>query len=82
MRFNDVSDFTVRQPDNSLVEGHDPLRRACQVGHDEANARIKLAAVPLDLGHHPARFPPALRPIGEAGVVAAHLPAAADLPDA
>jgi len=37
----------------AVVEGHDLLRRARQVGHDEANPRIKLAGVPLDLGHHP-----------------------------
>jgi hypothetical protein len=28
------------------------------VGDDEANARIKLSGVPLDLGHHAARLPP------------------------
>jgi hypothetical protein len=32
---------------------------------------MKLAGVPLDLGHDTARFLPALRLIGEAGVVAA-----------
>jgi hypothetical protein len=40
---------------------------------DEADARVQLARVPLDLGHDVARLVPALRPIGEAGVVAPHL---------
>jgi hypothetical protein len=52
-----------------VVEGDDPLGRARQVGDDEANAGIKLARVPLDLGHHAARYLPGLRLITEAGVV-------------
>jgi len=56
-----------------VVEGDDALRRPHQVGNDEADARIKLARVPLDLGHHPAGSLPALRLIAEAGVVAANL---------
>src|SRR4029077_21171005 len=35
-----------------VVEGNDALGRPRQVGDDEADARIKLAGVPLDLGHH------------------------------
>jgi len=31
-----------------VVEGDDALRRPRQVGHDEADARIKFAGVPLD----------------------------------
>src|SRR6516162_459441 len=56
-----------------IVEGNDALRRSCQVGDEEPNARIKLAGVPLDLGHDTPRLFPALRLIAEAGVVAAHL---------
>src|SRR6516162_9275732 len=56
-----------------VVEGDDALRRPRQVGHDEADARIQFAGVPLDLGYHPAAFVPALCLIAEAGVVAPHL---------
>jgi hypothetical protein len=35
-----------------VVEGNDALSRPRQVGDDEADARTKLAGVPLDLGHH------------------------------
>jgi hypothetical protein len=34
-----------------VVEGHDALGRPRQISHDEPDARIKLAGVPLDLGH-------------------------------
>jgi len=44
-----------------------------QIGDDEADPRVKLARMPLHLGHHPAAFLPALRLIAEAGEVAAHL---------
>ena len=44
-----------------------------QVGHDETDARIKLAGVPLDLGHDAARRLPALRVIAEVGVVPSNL---------
>src|SRR6266849_5797783 len=44
-----------------------------KVSDDEADSRIKLAGMPLDLGNHPAGFLPALRLIAEAGVVATHL---------
>ena len=37
-----------------VVEGHDALGRPRQIGHDEPDARIKLAGVPLDLGHDTA----------------------------
>jgi D-threo-aldose 1-dehydrogenase len=56
-----------------VVEGDDALGRPRQVGDDETDARIKLAGVPLDLGHDAPRFLPALRLIGEAGVIPAHL---------
>jgi hypothetical protein len=45
----------------------------CRATHDEANARIKLARMPLDLGDDTPRLPPALRLIAEAEVIAAHL---------
>ena len=51
-----------------VVEGDHPLGRARQVGDDEANARTKLAGMPLDLGDHPARLGPASRLIGEIGM--------------
>jgi hypothetical protein len=51
-----------------VVEGHDPFGEARQVGHDEANAGIK-----LDLGHDAVRHPPALRPVAEAGAVPSDL---------
>src|SRR6476620_6964868 len=56
-----------------MVEGDNPLSRAGQVGDDEADAWIKLAGMPLDLGDHPARLRPACRLIAEVGVVASHL---------
>src|SRR5271156_7103879 len=56
-----------------VVEGDDALGRSRQVGDDEADTRVKLAGVPLDLRHDPPRFLPALRLIAETGEVAAHL---------
>jgi hypothetical protein len=44
-----------------IVEGDNALGRACQVGDDEADPRIKLARMPLDFRHHPAGLLPALR---------------------
>src|SRR5712671_3309722 len=52
-----------------IVERHDPLGWARQVRHDEADAGIEFARMPLDLGHDAARRLPALRPVAEAGVV-------------
>ena len=57
-----------------VVEGDDALSWPRQVGHDEADARVKLTRMPLDLRYDTARLFPALRLIAEAGVVAAHLP--------
>src|SRR5665811_1376710 len=56
-----------------VVEGDDPLGRSRQIGDDEADARIKLARVPLDLRHHAAWYLPALRLIAEVGVVPPNL---------
>jgi len=56
-----------------IVEGNDALGPPCQVGDEEPDPRIKLAGVPLDIGHDTPRLFPALRLIAEAGVVAAHL---------
>ena len=42
---------------------------AAHVCHDETDAGIKLAGMPLDLGDHSARLRPACRPVGEIGVV-------------
>jgi hypothetical protein len=56
-----------------VVEGDDSLGRSRQIGDDEADARIKLARVPLDLYHHTARCLPTLRLIAEAGVVPSNL---------
>jgi hypothetical protein len=54
-----------------VVEGVDTLGRPRQVGHDETNAWIKLARMPLDPGHDTARLCPAVRPVVEAGIVPA-----------
>jgi hypothetical protein len=43
--------------------------RAARVRHDEADARIALGRMPLDLGDHPARLGPASCLLGEVGVV-------------
>src|SRR6266851_4969237 len=56
-----------------VVERDDALCWPRQVGDDEADARIKLARVPLDLRHNPPRLLPTLRLIAEAGIIAAHL---------
>jgi hypothetical protein len=56
-----------------VVEGDHALGGSRQVGDDEADARIRLARVPLDFRHHSAGLRPALRLIAEAGIVAAHL---------
>jgi hypothetical protein len=56
-----------------VVEDDDPLSRAAHVRDDEADARMELARVPLDLGDHPARFGLASRLIPEVGVVPTHL---------
>jgi pimeloyl-ACP methyl ester carboxylesterase len=37
-----------------IIEGDDPVGRARQVGDDEADARIKFAGMPLDLGDNPS----------------------------
>ena len=47
------------------TKGNDPLSRAREVGDDKADARIKLALMPLDLGNHPARLRPASGLIAE-----------------
>ena len=52
-----------------VVEGDDALGGPRQVGYDEAYARAKLTRMPLDLGHDAAQLSPALRLIGEPGVV-------------
>jgi len=39
-----------------VVEGHHALGRAVPGWYDEADTRIKLAGMPLDLGNHPAGF--------------------------
>src|SRR5256884_5220907 len=52
-----------------VVESNDALGRAAHVRHDEADARIKFARVPLDFGNDPARLRPACRLVGEIGVV-------------
>ena len=36
-----------------VVEHHDSIGTAREVGDDEADARIKLARVPFNLGNHP-----------------------------
>jgi hypothetical protein len=55
------------------VERDHALGRASQVSDDEADARTKLAWVPLNFRNHPAGFLAAPRLVDEAGVVAAHL---------
>src|SRR5919202_2166799 len=52
-----------------IVEGHHPFGRAAQVRDQKADPRIKLARVPLDLGHDPTGAAPTLGLIAEAGVV-------------
>src|SRR6476620_8206317 len=50
-----------------IVKGDDALRRSRQIGDDEADTRVKLIGVPLDLRYDPPGFVPALRSIAEAG---------------
>src|SRR5262245_591198 len=57
----------------AVVEGDDLLGRATQVRHDEADARVQLAGMPLDLRDHPTRPAPALRPIAEARIEASDI---------
>jgi hypothetical protein len=45
-----------------IVEGDDVLGRTAQVGDDEADAGIKLARMPFDLGNNPARLRPTRGP--------------------
>jgi len=56
-----------------IVEGDDTLGWPRQIADDEADPRVKLIGVPLDLRHDPPGFLPALRLIAEAGEVAAQL---------
>ena len=51
-----------------VMEGDDALSRPRQVGHDEAETRVQLAWIPLDLGHDAAWLAPTLRLIAEASV--------------
>lgn len=39
-----------------VVEGDDILRGSRHIRHDEADARIEFARMPLDFGDDPARF--------------------------
>ena len=43
-----------------VVEGDDALGWPRQVGHNEADTRVKLGRMPFDLGHDAARLAPAL----------------------
>ena len=52
-----------------IVEGNDMLRRSRHVGDDEANARLKLSRMLLDLGGDPARLRPACGPVVEVGAI-------------
>src|SRR5215467_2928151 len=56
-----------------VVEGNDSLGWAAHVRHDEADARIKLSRMPLDLGDHTAWLRPASGLIAEIGMELAHL---------
>jgi hypothetical protein len=49
-------------------KGDDPLGRAREVGDDKADARIKLALMPLDFGNHQARLRPASGLIAEISI--------------
>ena len=59
----------VKVSERTNLEGDDPFGRAAHVGHDEADAGIKLTRMPLDLGDHPARLGPASCLIGKVRVV-------------
>jgi hypothetical protein len=48
-----------------VVEGDDTLGRSRQISDDEADARVQLARMPLDLGQDAARLVPTLRLITE-----------------
>jgi len=52
----------------AVVELDHALGGSGQVGHDEADARVQLALVPFDLGHHPTGSGPAGGLATEAGV--------------
>src|ERR1700737_1018217 len=56
-----------------VVEGDDILGGSHPVCDDEADARIKLARMPFDLGDDPARLRPASGLIGEIRVGTPHL---------
>ena len=56
-----------------IVEGDDFVGQIRQVGDDEADARIKLARMPLDFGGRPARLGRTSSPIGEVGMEPTHL---------
>jgi hypothetical protein len=51
-----------------VVEVNDALGRAAHVRHDEADARIEFARMPLHLGDHPARLGPGCGPVAEIGM--------------
>jgi len=55
------------------MKGYHALGQPREVNDDEADPGLKRAWTPLDFRHHSARLLPALRPIAEAGIVAAHL---------
>src|SRR5262249_38500290 len=56
-----------------VVEGHDALSRAAHVRHDEAEAGIKVAGVPFNLGDAHPRVPDADGARRAARVAAARL---------
>ena len=64
-------DPLLRRP-APVVEGDHLLGGAMEVRHDETDARIQLARMPLDLRHDPALPVPTLRPIAKARVEAPH----------
>ena len=51
----------------AVMEIDHPPVGSGQVGHDEADARIEFALVPLDFGHNPTRSGPAVGLVAEAG---------------
>jgi hypothetical protein len=57
----------------AIVKSDDPLGRAVEIGNDEADPRIELARMPLDLGDDTAGLRPALRLVAEAGIGAANV---------
>src|SRR5262249_34348081 len=56
-----------------VVERNDALGRAAHVRHDEADARIQFARMPLDLGDNPPRLGPDSGLIAEIGMEPAHM---------